>query len=402
MLEHGWMTIPPSWRRGGCRVNAHVGRDDDACARGGRAAAGSRGSSWQRHGSTLACVLAEVAIWLGTPVLGAPPLQSSMPDGAHAPEIGGIVSPSEVLESAGAVPAGFVRVPANGSSVMFEMGDAFADGSPIEKPLRRVQLSAFSIAPTEVTWAEWQEVRDWGVQNGFTELAGRGAGKADNHPVHSLTWWEALKWCNAKSLREGREPCYYEDSALAVVLKVGSPASITCDWEANGYRLPTEAEWECAARAGVAGHRFPWSDADTITHARANFNSSSEDAYDVSPTRGYHTVHATGAFPYTSPVGNFAANGFGLFDMAGNVGEMCWDWSGGLHADRPDGEPDPRGPAAGEFRMYRGGSWLQPAQDCRVSARGRSGVRISSDASSMCSTGRPVAPRPARRCSMSP
>jgi formylglycine-generating enzyme required for sulfatase activity len=138
-------------------------------------------------------------------------------------------------------------------------------------------------------------------------------------------------------------------------------------WTANGYRLPTEAEWEKAARGGASGHRFPWSDVDTITWSRANYDAwPSEYSYDVNPTGGRHPSFDTGGYPFTSPVGYFAANGYGLYDMAGNVWEWCWDWydaySSGLQSD-------PRGPVSGSSRVARGGSWYNYANGCRAAAR---------------------------------
>jgi formylglycine-generating enzyme required for sulfatase activity len=120
-----------------------------------------------------------------------------------------------------------------------------------------------------------------------------------------------------------------------------------------GYRLPTEVEWEYAARGGLSGKRFPWG--DTIEHSQANYRSYSEISYDTSLTRGYHPTFNAGGFPYTSPVGSFAANGYGLYDMAGNVLEWCTDW----YAEE------------GSDRVLRGGCWAYSygAYFCRSALR---------------------------------
>jgi sulfatase modifying factor 1 len=139
------------------------------------------------------------------------------------------------------------------------------------------------------------------------------------------------------------------------VYKAGQVAPYV-NWSAKGYRLPTEAEWEKAARGGASGHRFPWSDVDTITHSRANYYSDSQYSCDISPTRGYHPTFDDGLEPYTSPVGYFAANGYGLYDTAGNVWQWCWDWyDSGYYSSSPG--TDPRGPASGSHRVLLGGAW---------------------------------------------
>ena len=113
----------------------------------------------------------------------------------------------------------------------------------------------------------------------------------------------------------------------------------------------------------MSGKRFPWG-TDTITHSQANYYSDTYYSYDVSPTRGFHPTYA-GSDPYTSPVGSFAANGYVLNDMAGNVWEWCWDCYGSY----TDGATDPSGPASGAGRVVRGGCWISFAIDCRAANR---------------------------------
>jgi formylglycine-generating enzyme required for sulfatase activity len=237
------------------------------------------------------------------------------------------------------------------------MGDSFSEGVSDEIPVRQVTVSAFYMGKTEVTKGEWDKVRAWGLGHGYTDLS-PGEGKAANHPVQTVSWWDAIKWCNARSEAEGSLPCYAVGGSP---MRTGTTVP-TVNWTAKGYRLPTEAEWEKAARGGLSGKRFPWG--DTISHSQANYASSSSYAYDVSPTRGYHPSYGVG----TSPVGSFAANGYGLQDMAGNVFEWCWDWKGSYGSGA---RTDPRGPTSGAIRASRGGSYyVGGVSHCRAASRG--------------------------------
>jgi len=240
----------------------------------------------------------------------------------------------------------------------FQMGDNL-DGNSDALPVI-VNVSGFYMAKHEVTKALWDEVRNWGSANGYPDL-GTGAGKVANHPVHTVTWWDTIKWCNARSEKEGLAPCYHQIDGT--VMRSGSSVP-TVDWSANGYRLPTEAEWEKAARGGVIGKRFPWG-TNIIAHQNGNYRSSIDYADDASgATNGFHPDYATGEMPYTSSVGDFAANGFGLHDMAGNVGEWCWDWY--LSSTYENGATNPRGAASGTHRVCRGGGWYSNPYACRV------------------------------------
>jgi uncharacterized repeat protein (TIGR02543 family) len=261
-------------------------------------------------------------------------------------------------------PDGFTLIPARS----FQMGDQSNPrvGTSRELPVHTVYVSAFFMAKYEVTKALWDTVREWGLTHNYTDLAvgsmegTTNSSKGPTHPVHLITWYNMVKWCNAKSEKEGLTPCY---TVAGLVYRTGNSDAAVCNWSANGYRLPTEAEWEKAARGGLSAQNFPWG--NIISHTLANFANTNGETYQTGTT-GTHPIYSTGSEPYTSPVGSFAPNGYGLYDMAGNVYEWCWDWYGTYAAGS---QTDPRGATTGSASVIRGGSWTGSASSSRIAPR---------------------------------
>ena len=261
-------------------------------------------------------------------------------------------------------PPGFSFIPAT----TFTMGEQSNMDPPLVggAPAHTVTLSSYYMAQKEVTYGEWQTTYSYAITNGYG-FSNVGSGKAADHPVHTISWHDAVKWCNARSRQEGLQACYVLNTQNGAEFKTGTPGNIYCNFTRNGYRLPTESEWENAARGGAVGLNFPWG--NTITHSNANYTSDTFYAYDVSPTRGAHPLWRTTGNPKTSPGGSFPANGYGLYDMTGNVKEWCYDQEGPY----PDsGAVNPIGPEEGSAfatRMLRGGSWFAYANHALIATR---------------------------------
>jgi len=239
------------------------------------------------------------------------------------------------------VPANFVLIPAR----TFTMGRTQGDGDADELPPHLVTLSAYSISKYEVTQGEWEAIM------GYNPATGNGVGP--NHPVHDISWYAILKYCNLRSMAEGYTPCYsiYDSTDPAdwgdvPPYEVPDWNAVQCDWAVNGYRLPTDAEWELAARGGSDYPDYLYSGSNVIG--------------DVAWYGGNDTTYGC------KPVGTKAPNAIGIHDMSGNLWEYCWDWQ-----DFFPGYPEvnPTGPETGFLKVARGGYWLSLPPQCRVYER---------------------------------
>ena len=257
-------------------------------------------------------------------------------------------------------------------NMVFVQGGTFQMGSKdgeSDETLHPVTLSDFYIAHHKVTVADFSkfvtstsykttaereggsyiwENSDWKKKAGTNwrfDAVGTRRKQADyNHPVIHISWYDAVQYCNWMSSQQSLQKVYTINGT-----------TVTANWNANGYRLPTEAEWEYAARSRGKDHKWAGTSKETELASFANYYEGGKKGND--------------GYKFTSPVGSFKANDLGLFDMSGNVWEWCWDWyDKAYYAKSP--KSDPVGPNTGSNRVLRGGSWGNVPAYLRCALRG--------------------------------
>ncbi len=239
----------------------------------------------------------------------------------------------------------------------FTMGTAGEGGDPVEKPAHEVALTRpFYLCDREVTVEQFQRFlddadypaaekpNDWKWEDWMKTYS-----QMPDCPVNGVNWFETVLYCNWLSTREGRKPCYERTGEKEKLKNYDTTEAEYdvwhCDFAADGYRLPTEAQWEYAARARSSEGFCYGGDEDLLSkYAWFIVNGKSR----------------------TWPGGLKLPNGFGLFDMHGNAWEWCWDWQAGYSAEAVS---DPSGPAAGSARVVRGGAFHDYALNCRCAFR---------------------------------
>jgi len=245
----------------------------------------------------------------------------------------------------------------DGSSPPMPENYVLVEGGSFHNGTSNVTVSSFYMDKYELTQAEYQAVMGSDPASGY--------GDGDTYPVYDVSWYNAIEYSNRRSMAEGLTPCYSYSSYGT------NPASwpsgwnsdhnnhsnVSCSWSANGYRLPTEAEWEFAARGGNQSHNYSYSGSNDINAVAWYWNNGGSS----------YTTHT---------VAGFAPNELGLYDMSGNV----WEWTWDIYGSYPSGtQTNPTGASSGSYRVVRGGGWSDDAYGCTVSSRVSDYATVSYD-----------------------